>query len=262
MGFDALFFGRLDYQDKNKRMNEKSMEWIWMPNSESLGSEVNLFTHAMYNQYQSPNGLDFDMLNDYDPWVNDKNTDTFNGETYAQAIMKDIDDRAEHYLTDDIFVVFGGDFEYMNAFQNYASMDNMIAYMNENYGEKYHFRYSTPSDYVDAVAKHDVKWPTKYDDMFPYSDSPDSYWTGYFSSRANDKEYIRRASSNFHSSSQLMSGKVLDQQADQESIKNILSANYEMQNELGINQHHDAVTGTGKQAVANDYALRLFKGMK
>lgn len=49
MGFDALFFGRLDYQDKNKRMNEKSMEWIWMPNADSLGTDVNLFTHAMYN---------------------------------------------------------------------------------------------------------------------------------------------------------------------------------------------------------------------
>jgi len=49
MGFDALFFGRLDYQDKNKRMNEKSMEWIWMPNEDSLGKDVNIFTHAMYN---------------------------------------------------------------------------------------------------------------------------------------------------------------------------------------------------------------------
>jgi len=26
---------------------------------------------------------------------------------------------------------------------------------------------------------------------------------------------------------------------------------------MGINQHHDAVTGTGKQAVADDYAYRL-----
>jgi hypothetical protein len=34
MGFDAMFFGRIDYQDKNKRMNEKSMEWVWMPSNE------------------------------------------------------------------------------------------------------------------------------------------------------------------------------------------------------------------------------------
>ena len=94
-------------------------------------------------------------------------------------------------------MVFGDDFRYMNAFQNYENMDNMIAYMNENHSDKYILKYSTPSIYVDAVAKHNVKWPTKYDDMMPYSDSPDSYWTGYFSSRANDKEYTRRASSHF-----------------------------------------------------------------
>ena len=28
MGFDALFFARLDYQDKNKRMNEKTLEYV------------------------------------------------------------------------------------------------------------------------------------------------------------------------------------------------------------------------------------------
>ena len=82
-------------------------------------------------------------------------------------------------------------------------MDNMIEYMNLHHSDKYIFKYSTPSDYIDAIAKHNVTWPTKYDDMFPYSDSPDSYWTGYFSSRANDKEYIRRASHSFHASNRL-----------------------------------------------------------
>jgi lysosomal alpha-mannosidase len=31
---------------------------------------------------------------------------------------------------------------------------------------------------------------------------------------------------------------------------------------LGVNQHHDAVSGTGKQVVAFDYALQLSKGIK
>ena len=36
MGFDGLFFGRLDYADKDKRSKEKSMEMIWEA-SKSLG---------------------------------------------------------------------------------------------------------------------------------------------------------------------------------------------------------------------------------
>ena len=29
MGFDGLFFGRLDYADKEKRLKEKAMEMVW-----------------------------------------------------------------------------------------------------------------------------------------------------------------------------------------------------------------------------------------
>ena len=62
MGFDALFFARIDYQDKNKRMNEKSMEWVWMPSKDKMGTDVNIFTHTLYNHYSSPNGMVFDVL--------------------------------------------------------------------------------------------------------------------------------------------------------------------------------------------------------
>lgn len=36
MGYDGLFFARLDYQDKNKRKADKSMEMIWK-SSDNLG---------------------------------------------------------------------------------------------------------------------------------------------------------------------------------------------------------------------------------
>lgn len=59
----------------------------------------------------------------------------------------------------------------MNAFQNYENMDKMIEYMNANFGDKYIFKYSTPSEYVDAInGIKDRKWPTKYDDLMPYGD--------------------------------------------------------------------------------------------
>ena len=40
-----------------------------------------------------------------------------------------------------------------------------------------------------------------------------------------------------------------------------MDSTYEMFNALGINQHHDAITGTGDQHVANDYARYLYKAM-
>ena len=35
----------------------------------------------------------------------------------------------------------------------------------------------------------------------------------------------------------------------------------ELKRAVAVNQHHDAVTGTSKQAVADDYALRLSEGL-
>ena len=74
MGFDALFFGRIDYEDKNKRMNDKTMEWVWIPSNQSLGPDVNILAHTLYNGYGSPDGFGFDILDDNDdvPWINDK----------------------------------------------------------------------------------------------------------------------------------------------------------------------------------------------
>jgi hypothetical protein len=114
-------------------------------------------------------------------------------------------------------------------------MDEMIEYMNENFKGKYNFFYSTPSMYVDAVATYNVSFPTKYDDMFPYSDNSDSYWTGYFSSRANDKENIRKASHIFDASSQLYSERVLDKSLTDEDLSEIMNARWNMLDVLGIN---------------------------
>ena len=101
-------------------------------------------------------------------------------------------------------MVFGDDFYYSNAFLNYDNMDDMINYINKKYGEYVTFKYSTPSDYIDAVKKYNVNWSVKTDDGFPYSDKKTvygkwGYWVGYFTSRPNSKEYFKYASSHYHS---------------------------------------------------------------
>ena len=70
----------------------------------------------------------------------------------------------------------------------------MIEYMNQHHGDEFFLRYSTPSDYIDAIKKYDIKWPTTYNDLFPYHDFSDAYWGGFFTSRPLLKYKVKRLS--------------------------------------------------------------------
>ena len=40
-----------------------------------------------------------------------------------------------------------------------------------------------------------------------------------------------------------------------------MDANFNLMDPIGVAQHHDAITGTAKQYVSNDYSYRLQKGL-
>ncbi len=82
--------------------------------------------------------------------------------------------------------------------------------------------------------------------MFPYADNDVSFWTGYFSSRANDKKYMRDASHTLHSSNKLFALASIDQKTTDVQIEQMLEAKAVMMDVVGVVQHHDAITGTGK----------------
>ena len=109
--------------------------------------------------------------------------------------------------------------------------------------------YSTPSIYLKAKNAEPVQWTVKTDDFFPYADGPDSYWTGYFTSRPALKRYIRVSSAFLQVARhmELIGG------GDGTATEQLWEAQ-------SVAQHHDAVSGTAKQAVTFDYAQRISKG--
>ena len=60
MGFDGFFIVRIDYDDRNHRLNDKRMELVWR-GSETLGQATEIFTGVLYHSYAPPEGFCFDQ---------------------------------------------------------------------------------------------------------------------------------------------------------------------------------------------------------
>jgi lysosomal alpha-mannosidase len=118
-------------------------------------------------------------------------------------------------------MTMGSDFHYQNANTWFKNLDKLIKYVNaevfilsilfnclsfyiqQAHGSNVNVFYSTPSCYVYALNKADREWTSKTDDFFPYGDSPHSFWTGYFTSRASLKRYERHSNNILQATRQL-----------------------------------------------------------
>ncbi|KAK7930611.1 hypothetical protein WMY93_007006 [Mugilogobius chulae] len=96
----------------------------------------------------------------------------------------------------------------------------------------------------------------KTDDFFPYADDAHDFWTGYFTSRPALKRYERISNGLLQVCNQL---EVLGGSSSRNGPFG-KGDSHTMRKSLAVAQHHDAVSGTSKQHVANDYARRLSSG--
>jgi Alpha mannosidase middle domain len=128
--------------------------------------------------------------------------------------------------------------------------------------------YSNPDYYTDQKhlesdsthAPNPIEWPTKEGDFFPYSDCPHCFWTGYFTSRAAFKRFERVASSFLMAARQIMAMPAASGTAIPGGDSNV-NLLFPLEDAMGIAQHHDAISGTAKQHVADDYSAKIAQGM-
>lgn len=140
-------------------------------------------------------------------------------------------------------------------------MEALIKYINENSHVNMKVLMSTPQTYVDALKKQNVTYATYYNDMFPYSDEKNDYWSGIYTSRPTSKKLVKDGSASLHAANKLFAQKVLNKETKDEEIKDMLNAKENMLDAMSVFQHHDAITGTDAQFVANDYAFSLSNAM-
>ncbi|KAK7360609.1 hypothetical protein VNO77_02616 [Canavalia gladiata] len=248
LGFDSLFFARIDYQDRAKRLKDKTLEVIWQ-GSRSLGSSSQIFTGIFPRHYDPPDGFTFE-INDVSPPIQDDILlFDYNVEERVNDFVSAALAQANVTKTNHIMWTMGTDFRYQYANSWFRQMDKFIHYVNQD--GRVNALYSTPSIYTDAKHAANEYWPLKVDDFFPYADHPNAYWTGYFTSRPALKGYVRVMSSYYQVARQLEYFKGRNETGPNTDA---------LADALSIAQHHDAVSGTERQHVAADYAKRLSMG--
>ena len=95
----------------------------------------------------------------------------------------------------------------------------------------------------------------------PYANEKEDYWTGYFSSRPGAKKQVKDASSLAHAEMKMFSKQVIKEGVEDKQVKKIVQAKNQMLEALAIYLHHDAITGTAEQYVADDYSFRMQKAI-
>uniref|UniRef100_A0AAG5DR73 Alpha-mannosidase n=1 Tax=Anopheles atroparvus TaxID=41427 RepID=A0AAG5DR73_ANOAO len=255
MGYDGLFQGRLDFQDKQERIAKQKMEMMWTTSASLENSE--LFTSALYYIYAPPPGFCFDVLCNDDPIIDGPYSRDNNVREKIDLFLETVHNMSETYLTNNIILTMGEDFHYQDANMWFKNLDKLIKYTNARQadGSMVNAFYSTPSCYLHAVHREDIEWPTKSDDFFPYASDPNAFWTGYYTSRPTQKRYEREGNHFLQVCKQLSAIAPTKESFYEDHLTALRDA-------MGVMQHHDAITGTEKQHVADDYARMLYEAIE
>ncbi|XP_068633290.1 alpha-mannosidase 2 [Battus philenor] len=177
-----------------------------------------------------------------------------------------------------VLVPLGDDFRYEfdvefdAQYVNYMKMFNYINSHKDIFNADVHF--GTPLDYFNAM-KQRLKGniPTLKGDFFVYSDifseGKPAYWSGYYTTRPYVKILARQFEHQLRTSEIIFTlvSNFIKQSTDHNlvSSEKRLEKFYEQlinaRRNLGLFQHHDAITGTSKANVMNDYGTKLFTSL-
>ena len=270
-GYDAIFFGRADYQDMAARTPARRLEHVWRGEA-SYGPAADVFTSNFKSGNYGPlPGFNFDWGQPDDPVIDNACAfDGWNVEAKVEAFVAGVRDLAAATAgceedegeaagdACDVIALQGSDFQYAAAAITFKSLDKLVHYVNAD--GRVNVFYSTPAAYVAARHAADLAWPLKTDDFFPYADCPTCMWTGFYASRPALKRNIRQAGGELAAVRQLAARAVVEAGGTDDASGTWAAALDTFEEAVSLGQHHDAVTGTSQQHVANDYAARLEAG--
>jgi hypothetical protein len=126
MGFDALYFGRIDYQDLGKRQLTGECEGFW--NASTSWKDSTVFwglTGSYGGNYGPPAGFCFDPVSCKDPELIGMNRTTLSYK--VEDFLEQIREQSDRTKGNHIMLTMGSDFQYQRASFNFANTDFLLA---------------------------------------------------------------------------------------------------------------------------------------
>lgn len=199
-----------------------------------------------------------------------------NVEAKADLLLEQYQKAASLFPHNVALVPLGDDFRYnreKEVEQQYTNYKRLIDHINSNPARYNNTQigFGLPKDYFEEINRRYKDFPHLKGDFFVYSDifteGKPAYWSGYFTTRPMYKMLSRELEHNLRCAEILFT--VALNHARQHQNANALRVyekNYEKmtlaRRNLGLFQHHDAITGTSKAAVMRDYGSRLFESLR
>lgn len=177
-GFDALYFARIDYQDRDTRRKAGRMEMVWR-GSRSLGRASEIFTGALaQGSYCPPAAWKWSgeslsaAQHDGIPLCADARLGGSDGGAcgarraeHVDAFVSYVQGLANSSRGRHVMLLMGCDYEYENAAAWYTNIDTLIAAVNADGRVK--ALYSDPATYTAAKHAENLAWSVKRDDFMP-----------------------------------------------------------------------------------------------
>ncbi|XP_072453349.1 alpha-mannosidase 2 isoform X2 [Notamacropus eugenii] len=289
-GFSNMLIQRVHYAIKKHFSTTKSLEFYWRQ-SWDLGSSTDIFCHMMpFYSYDIPHtcGPDPKICCQFDfkrlpggriscPWrVPPEAIHQGNVNHRAWMLLDQYRKKSKLFRTKVLLAPLGDDFRYSESSewdQQYQNYQRIFDYLNSQPELHVKIQFGTLSDYFDALHKVDAQhkkspkssFPVLSGDFFTYADRDDHYWSGYFTSRPFYKRMDRMMESYLRAAEILYSFARIQAQKHKKTSLFPSSSYYQLLTEarrnLGLFQHHDAITGTAKDWVVVDYGTRLFHSL-
>jgi len=260
MGFKKIVLVRIDSKDKEARKAQKTLEFYWVPFGQ-IDNNTRIFTHVTHDHYNPPGGME-DFMNDVQLSLSEDDL-----RSRAAKLVENIKLINSHYRSKHHLLMYGDDFSHNKADLNFLNIEKLMSFVNTaDMGIK--LVYSTPSRYFEKVFEQVNEWPLyENQDFFPYADGDYAYWTGYFTSRPYLKGFIRDAGNYLVTVSKELFEVIATSKKSKsyEGLKGMIDSNIErlfsLREYLAICQHHDAVAGTARELVSEDYIDMLKRSL-